>query len=188
MKPLSIIAATMAASLGLSSVSYAQGWAGRDGHPGERAHERREQRFEQRQERRAERFEERQDRREHRFEHREDRRHEQRHEQWQARQEWQHRHAAPPVYVQPARPVYSHAWRTAPYYAPRVQYIHSGPRYYYQGDVLPWEYRRHMMVVNDWNTYGLYAPPHGYQWVRSDTGEILLIALATGLIANLLLR
>lgn len=184
MKPTSFIAATVAASLGLSSVSFAQGWAGRDGHPGERAHERREQRFEQRQDRRAERFEQRQDRREHRFEHREDRRH----DQWQARQDWQRHHTPQPVYVQPARPVYSHAWRNAPYYAPRVQYINAGPRYYYRGDVLPWEYRRHMMVVNDWNTYGLYAPPYGHQWVRSETGEILLIALATGLIANLLLR
>jgi Ni/Co efflux regulator RcnB len=184
MKPISLIAATVAASLGLSSVSYAQGWRDRDDHPGQRAHERREQRFENRQERREQRFEHRQDRREQRFEHRQDRRD----DRWEARSDWQRRHHAAPQYVQPAQPVYRHAWRTAPYYAPQVHYVNAAPRYYYRGDVLPWEYRRNMVVVNDWNTYGLYAPPYGHQWVRSDTGEILLIALATGLIANLLLR
>jgi Ni/Co efflux regulator RcnB len=175
MKPTRIACAAIAASLGFSSLSFAQGWQGRGDDRFERREERREQRFDHRQERREQRFEHRQD-------HREDR-HDRRH--FEARQE---RHWSPPQYVQPARPAYSHAWRTAPYYAPRVQYINSAPRYYYRGDVLPYEYRRHMVVVNDWNAYGLYAPPYGYQWVRSDTGEILLIALATGLIANLLLR
>lgn len=34
---------------------------------------------------------------------------------------------------------------------------------------------------------GLYAPPHGYQWVQSGNA-FLLVALACGLIANLLTR
>jgi Ni/Co efflux regulator RcnB len=41
--------------------------------------------------------------------------------------------------------------------------------------------------VNDWHAYhGLYAPPSGHQWVNVD-GELLLVALTTGLIANAIL-
>lgn len=43
-------------------------------------------------------------------------------------------------------------------------------------------------VVNDWNQRGLRAPPRGYQWVRegNNTGDFLLVATATGLIASIL--
>lgn len=43
-------------------------------------------------------------------------------------------------------------------------------------------------VVNDWRDYGLRAPPRGYYWRRSDRGDYLLVALATGVIADLILR
>lgn len=175
MKATAIAAAAVAASLGFGSVSFAQDGRGdRD----ERRTERRADRMENRQERRLERIENRQERRLERIDNRHDRR--------EARNDWRddRRHsvrAVPPVHQR-------QQWRTAQRYAPRVHYINTAPRYYYRGDVLPYEYRRHMVVVNDWNNYGLYAPPYGHQWVRSDTGEILLIALATGLIANLLMQ
>jgi Ni/Co efflux regulator RcnB len=43
-------------------------------------------------------------------------------------------------------------------------------------------------VVNDWNQRGLRAPPRGYRWVResSNSGDYLLIAVASGLIASIL--
>ncbi len=43
-------------------------------------------------------------------------------------------------------------------------------------------------VVSDWNQRGLRAPPRGYQWVREDnnTGDFILVAAATGLIASIL--
>ena len=43
-------------------------------------------------------------------------------------------------------------------------------------------------VVNDWNNRGLRAPPRGYQWVRenNNSGDYLLVAAATGLIASIL--
>jgi Ni/Co efflux regulator RcnB len=198
MKATSIVAAAVVASLGFSSVSFAQGWRDRGDHPGQRAHERRLERVEPRHERRMERVDARHDRRhdrQDRWERRQDRhdardwRHERRYHVQPVAPVYQSR---PSYHVQPVAPVYqsrpSYHWRPAPYYAPRVHYTHAAPRYYYRGDRLPVEYRRHMVVVNDWNTYGLYAPPYGHQWVRSDTGEILLIALATGIIANLLLR
>jgi Ni/Co efflux regulator RcnB len=59
---------------------------------------------------------------------------------------------------------------------------------YQRGGYAPQEYRSHRYAVHDWNRYHLSAPPHGHQWVQSDNGDFLLIALATGLIANLLLN
>jgi Ni/Co efflux regulator RcnB len=43
-------------------------------------------------------------------------------------------------------------------------------------------------VVSDWNRRGLRTPPRGYQWVREDnnSGDFLLVAVATGLIASIL--
>lgn len=63
------------------------------------------------------------------------------------------------------------AWRQAPRFR--------------RGDYLPPEYRHH--YVQDWRAHRLYAPPPGYQWVQVDTGDYLLIAIGTGVIANLLL-
>jgi len=59
---------------------------------------------------------------------------------------------------------------------------------FYRGGYLPYEYRQPVYYVNNWNAYpGLYAPPYGHQWMNVD-GEFLLVALATGLIANALLN
>lgn len=40
------------------------------------------------------------------------------------------------------------------------------------------EYRRH----------DLYAPRHGYRWVRDDAGHYLLVAIASGIISDVLYR
>lgn len=42
--------------------------------------------------------------------------------------------------------------------------------------------------VNDWQRRGLRAPPRGYYWVRenNNSGDYLLVAAATGLIASIL--
>ncbi len=43
-------------------------------------------------------------------------------------------------------------------------------------------------VVSDWRQRGLRQPPRGYQWVRenNNSGDYLLVAAATGLIASIL--
>ena len=62
-----------------------------------------------------------------------------------------------------------------------------GPNYeYYRGDRLPPEYRHRNYVVNDWRRHRLSAPPHGHHWVQSGD-DYVLIAIATGVIAQLLL-
>jgi Ni/Co efflux regulator RcnB len=63
---------------------------------------------------------------------------------------------------------------------------HEG--WYHRGGRVPPEYRDHRYVVNDWRTYHLHEPPRGYQWVRSDNGDFLLVAAATGVITDLILN
>lgn len=75
------------------------------------------------------------------------------------------------VYVQP-RVVY----RTAPH----PHWVRGG-RYYGAGYAPTY-------VVNDWRGYGLRTPPRGYYWRRSDSGDYLLVALATGIIADIILN
>jgi Ni/Co efflux regulator RcnB len=63
----------------------------------------------------------------------------------------------------------------------------AGPDHaYYRGDRLPMEYRHRQYVVEDWRGHNLSAPPRGYQWVQSGT-DFVLVAIATGVIASLLL-
>ncbi len=78
--------------------------------------------------------------------------------------------------------------RSPRYYAPRPVVVHRGPprwsrghRYYRTG------YGR-TYVVNDYYNYGLRRPPSGYYWRRSDAGDYLLVAIATGIIADLILN
>ena len=55
-----------------------------------------------------------------------------------------------------------------------------------RGDRLPTQYRHRQYVVNDWRSHRLSAPPRGYHWVQIG-GDFALIAIATGLIAQLVL-
>lgn len=64
----------------------------------------------------------------------------------------------------------------------------AGAPQYRRGEYVPDPYRQRQYYVNDWRAHHLYAPPYGYQWVQADGGNYLLVALATGLIANLLLN
>jgi len=62
-----------------------------------------------------------------------------------------------------------------------------GPNHsWYRGDRMPSAYRTRHYVVDDWRGHHLYAPPQGYHWVQSG-GDYLLVAVATGIIASILL-
>jgi Ni/Co efflux regulator RcnB len=70
----------------------------------------------------------------------------------------------------------------------------SSPYYYgarspefRRGGYIPYEYRNRSYYVNDWRGHHLAAPPRGHQWVQVGS-DYVLIALATGLIANLVLN
>ena len=95
---------------------------------------------------------------------------------------------------------YRDARRHAP--PPRVVVRHAPPPPPMMGHRMPppppygWargvDYRRHyqgpIYVVNDYQRYHLRQPPRGHRWVRDDRGNYLLVAIATGIIADLLLH
>ena len=56
---------------------------------------------------------------------------------------------------------------------------------WYRGAVVPYEYRRNW-YVSDYQRYGWNRPPRGYGYYRTDTGDIVIAALATGVILSLL--
>jgi len=60
-----------------------------------------------------------------------------------------------------------------------------GPRNdWYRGGYVPAPYRGYSYVVGDWRMHRLAPPPRGYQWIQYG-GDYLLIAVGTGLIANI---
>ncbi|MGP1677471.1 MAG: RcnB family protein [Burkholderiales bacterium] len=64
----------------------------------------------------------------------------------------------------------------------------AGPDHaFHRGDRLPAEYRHRNYVVNDWRGHHLSAPPRGYHWVQTG-GDYVLVAVATGIILQLLLN
>ena len=74
-------------------------------------------------------------------------------------------------------------------------YGDRGPHYYYgargpefrRGAYIPRDYYSPQYYVSDWRSHRLYSPPYGYQWVQVGS-DYVLIALATGLIVNLILN
>ncbi len=63
----------------------------------------------------------------------------------------------------------------------------AGPDHaFHRGDRLPEQYRSNQYVVDDWRNHHLTAPPRGYHWVQTG-GDYVLAAIATGVIAQLLL-
>ena len=163
MKTSAIVCAVLAGTLGFGSLAQAQDWRGRDHDRGQRAEQRHDRRD---------------DRRDHRWEGRRDNRHDNR---WDGRRDnrWDGRRGPDVGHYQPgSRWQHPHA-------------VYQQPRYghrFYRGGYLPNEYRGRGYYVNNWQAYpGLYAPAYGQQWVNVD-GQFLLVALATGLIANALLN
>jgi Ni/Co efflux regulator RcnB len=64
----------------------------------------------------------------------------------------------------------------------------AGPNHdFRRGGRLPTEYRSRQYVVEDWRSHRLSAPPRGYHWVQTG-GDYVLVAIATGVILQLLLN
>ncbi|HEY4293511.1 RcnB family protein [Luteibacter sp.] len=47
-------------------------------------------------------------------------------------------------------------------------------------------YDGRVVVINDWHNRHLRTPPRGYHWVRADNNDLLLVAVATGIIADII--
>jgi Ni/Co efflux regulator RcnB len=59
-------------------------------------------------------------------------------------------------------------------------------KHFRRGDRAPVVYLQPRYYVNDWRGYRLPPPPRGYRWVRPDDGRFLLVAITTGVIADML--
>ncbi|MBK0062998.1 MULTISPECIES: RcnB family protein [unclassified Acinetobacter] len=55
-----------------------------------------------------------------------------------------------------------------------------------KGDRVPQQYRGKPYYVNDWRSRELPAPPSGHRWLRIN-GDYVLVAIATGVISQILL-
>ncbi len=141
-----VVYALAAATLGTSSLSFAQGARFEPSHM-QRVDDRRDDRRDYRQDRRD-------DRRDFRHDRRDDRRD------------------------------YRHSRNDRHYH--HYYYNARGPEFR-RGGYIPYEYRNRQYVVVHPSQHRLYAPPRGYQWVQVGT-DYVLIAIATGLIANLILN
>lgn len=64
-------------------------------------------------------------------------------------------------------------------------YNARGPEFR-RGGYVPREFRNQQYVVTDYRSYRLSPPPRGHQWVQVGA-DYVLIAIATGLIANIVL-
>lgn len=84
-----------------------------------------------------------------------------------------------PVRVVHHRPVVRHVYHPSQRYSAPPRWARGG--YVHQ-------YHRPTYVVRDYRGYGLRQPPRGHHWVRDDYGDYLLVAIATGLIADLILN
>ncbi|MFC5458337.1 RcnB family protein [Massilia niabensis] len=63
----------------------------------------------------------------------------------------------------------------------------AGPRHdLYRGHRLPPRYHTRHYVVDNWRSHRLSAPPRGHHWVQVGN-DYVLAAIATGIIANVLL-
>ena len=116
--------------------------------------------YEQRQDRRDDRRDDRNDRREWRQDNRDDRRELRQNQRAYAR--WQQS---------------QRRYNAGRYQAPRGYQ----QRDWSYGQRMPSYYRSNQYVVNDYNRYGLRAPPRGYHYVRSGN-DVVLATIAGGLI------
>ena len=57
---------------------------------------------------------------------------------------------------------------------------------YDEGEVIPVRYLDERYYIDDYRAYHVHAPPRGHRWVRSSASELLLVALATGLVVKAL--
>ncbi len=67
--------------------------------------------------------------------------------------------------------------------------VYAAPQYYQhrRGGYVSQQYRDRRYVVSDWRGRRLHQPQHGYHWVQAGN-DYLLVAIATGLIAQVLLN
>jgi len=62
------------------------------------------------------------------------------------------------------------------------------PHHWARGERMSDHYHGRVVVVNDYRARHLRVPPRGYHWVRDDNNNLLLVAIATGVITDMVLN
>lgn len=107
-----------------------------------------------------------------------DRRSDRRWERYDDRRDWRRDHRGRVVYREVVRvPAYG--------YGPPPR--HYGPPRWARGHRIHDYGWAPTYVVVDYDRYGLRHPPRGYHWRRDDRGDWLLVAIASGIIADVIL-
>ena len=121
------------------------------------------------------------DDRDYRHGYRDGRRDERRWDRYDDRRDWRRDHRGRVVYREVYRaPVYGHG----PGYGYAPPRRHYGPPRWARGHrIHDYGWARTYVVV-DYGRHGLRHPPRGYHWRRDDRGDWLLVAIATGIIAD----
>jgi len=65
---------------------------------------------------------------------------------------------------------------------------HWKHREYHRGERIEVVYLEPRYYVDDYEYYHLRQPPRGHRWVRDEDGRFILVAVATGIIADILLH
>lgn len=65
---------------------------------------------------------------------------------------------------------------------------HDDRRYHHwkRGERLDSRFHARGYMVNDYRRHGWRAPPRGYAYYRTDSGDVVLAAIATGVIASVI--
>lgn len=132
--------------------------------------------------------------RDHRRDHRRWDRHDDRRQGWDRREHWRdHRdHRGRVVYREVHRgPVIvygpGHGFGPPPrYYGPPPR--HYGPPRWARGHRIHDYGWAPTYVIVDYGRHGLRHPPHGHHWRRDERGDWLLVAIASGIIAEVIFR
>jgi hypothetical protein len=75
-------------------------------------------------------------------------------------------------------------YRPGPPPPPRSGWSHQS--WYHRGGYVPRQYRGSHYIVTDYRRYRLPPPRPGYHYIRSDNGDFLLAAIATGAIISII--
>jgi Ni/Co efflux regulator RcnB len=63
---------------------------------------------------------------------------------------------------------------------------HDNRRHWKRGERLDHRYMARSYRFDDWRRHGWRAPPRGYAYYRTDAGDVVLAAVATGAIASVI--
>jgi Ni/Co efflux regulator RcnB len=66
------------------------------------------------------------------------------------------------------------------------QAYHHAQRQWARGQRLPSTYRTRDHMVRDYSNRGWRRPPHGYAYYTTDTGDVVMAAVATGVISSII--